>query len=103
MHGWCTNRRKDSFFETKPRLVRRNTLLLRDGADNSSASATSFSEIQSVTVVGKGYADDGLPSFGAQPSKILREKRRLMKGVIIERCWCDVDVHFDIRSVFSAG
>lgn len=91
-NGCRVLRRKESFFETKPRLVRRHTVLLRDGPDNSSASAASFSEIQSVSVVGKGYdgcADDTQPAsgLGTQPSKIFREKRRLMKGIINKCLW----------------
>lgn len=87
VNGCRVLRGKKSFFETKPRLIRRHTLLVRDGPDNSSASATSFSEMQGVTIVGKGYdgcADDGQSGsgLGTQPSKMLREKRRLMKGIV---------------------
>ena len=76
--------KKETFFETKPRLVRRNTLLLREDVDSSSTGFTEFGEIQSVSVIGKGYSDD-VPSGQAasQPSKAGRDKRRLLKGSVV--------------------
>jgi len=88
-------RKKESFFETRPRLVRRNTLLVRDGVDGSSAGVAEFGEIQSVSVVGKGYSDDIPSGQSSQPSKAGRDRRRLLKGVPI--VFCEV---FVLKSVF---
>lgn len=89
--------KKETFFETKPRLVRRNTLLLREGVDCNSTGFTEFGEIQSVSVIGKGYSDD-VPSgqTTSQLSKAGRDKRRLVKGLVVHCLLYDVFVFFSI-------